>query len=185
MSHYLIICISIGSLVVAWIAALIAYKSYVIAKHSLLIAEEQAFGRRPSLIPYLVDGFASVKKNAGEKIYTFSILLTNRSDNDNAIAEIEFFLTYYRPSQPLASLLLPHNSQLKTPLNIKQDNVLTIPLEVSAHQTVAGWVMFECDKIPDDIIIDSYQIRITDSNGLHSKLQPIIIKEVVNENEMS
>lgn len=186
MPHYLTIYISIGSLVVAWIAALIAYRSHVIAKRSLLIAEEQALGRRPSLIPYLADGFASDEENTGKKIYAFSISLTNRSDSDNAITEIELFLTYYRPSQPIASLLLPHNSQLRTPLDIRQENVLTTPLKVSAHQTVAGWVIFECDHtIIDDVIIDSYEIRVTDSNGIYSKLQPIIIKELINEKETS
>ncbi len=186
MSQYVSIGIAIGSLLAAWIAAILAYRSHVIASRSLALAEEQATGRRPLLVPYLVDGFVSRYGTLDKRIYAFSISLTNRSDIDNSIANIDLLIVYYRPNRPMASLILPHNAELCTALRIKPDSMLAKSQKVAARQTISGWILFEFDQsIMDDAIIDSYEIRITDSTGHQSRLHPIIVREQVNEEESS
>lgn len=186
MSQYVLIGIAIGSLLAAWVAAIIAYRSHVITKRNLALAEEKAIGRRPFLVPYLADGFVSPYNTITNRIYAFSISLTNRSDTDNSIANIVLLLVYYRPNQPMASLLLPHNVELCSALTIRPGSVITQSQKIAAHQTISGWVLFEFDQsIINDAIIDSYEIRITDSNGHQSKLHPILIRELVHEEDAS
>jgi len=186
MSQYTFVGIAIASLLAAWVAAIMAYRNHVIARRSLALAEEQAKGRRARLIPYLADGFVGPHDAPSKRIYAFSISLTNRSDSDNSITKVDLLLVYYRPNQPMASLLLPHNAELCSALTIRSDSLIEQTQGIAAHQTVSGWVLFEFDQnIINDAIIDSYEIRITDSNGCQSRLYPIIVRELVHEEEAS
>ena len=186
MLNDLSVWVSIVSALAAWVAAIFAYRSNLIAKRSLTLAEEQAKDRRPHLVPYLVDGFVRSFTDWKNSLYAFSVSLGNRSDADNALANIELKLVYYKPNQPITTLLLPHDPGLRSRLGAGDTVAITRPQNIGAHQTIAGWVFFELDELLlDGVLIDSYEIRFTDSHGLQSKLEPIIIREVVDEKEMA
>ncbi|MCK5613670.1 hypothetical protein KAR91_68025 [Candidatus Pacearchaeota archaeon] len=182
MPNFMVIVISIGSLLAAWVAAIMAFRSNNIAKKSLRIVEEQAKGRSPLLVPYLMKSLFITTRDESNRIYAFLVSLTNRSDLDNSVVNIQLQLNYRRPGQPEASIVLPHNLELRTYLNEENQNILLEPLKTPAHDTVSGLILFECNTgILDDIIVDTYDIIFTDSNGLQCKLQPIFMTEIVSE----
>lgn len=184
MPEHLTIVISIGSLIAAWVAAMIAFRSSNITKRSLKMVEEQAKGRSPLLVPYLIKSSFFMTEDESRRIYAFSVSLTNRSDLDNSVVDVQLQLNYHRPGQPGASIVLPHDMKLRTFLGKEVSDVLSNPLKTPAHDTIAGLVLFECNtKVLEDVIIDSYDIIFVDSNGLRSKLQPILLTEIISATE--
>lgn len=166
----------------AWVAVIIAMCSHRTTKKSLLIAEEHAKGRCPLLVPYLIKSSFMTTDDKSKRIYVFSVSLTNRSDLDNSIVNIQLLVKYHKPSQPEASLVLPHNINLKNLLTNEPNKVLQEPFKIHAHDSIVGELLFECDStLLDAIIIDSYNIVFIDSNGLTCQLQPIMVTEIIHE----
>lgn len=181
MIQYVTIGISICALVAAWVGAIMAFRSSNIAKRSLKIVEEQAKGRCPLLVPYLMKSSFFMAENNSKRIYTFLVSLTNRSDLDNSIVNMQLQLNYHRLDEHGASLILSHSTELRTYLGKDVQNVLSNPLKIPSHDTIAGLILFECSsKVLEEIIIDSYDIIFVDSNGLQSKLEPIYLTEIIS-----
>ena len=175
--NYISIIVSLGSLVAAWVATVIAIRNHGIAKESFRLVEEQAKGRSPLMIPYLINSEFMIIE--AKRLYIFSISITNRSDTDNSITSIQMQINYHRPDQPVASILLNHNSLLADKTSCIR-SPLTVPSIIISHNTISGSILFECDaETFDRIVVDSCELIITDSNGLINKLTPILISELV------
>jgi hypothetical protein len=173
--------IAVGSLLAAWVAAMMACGSWFVARRSLAFAKEQTLGARPRMVPYLVDGFVASERRTGKRIYAFSVSLSNRSNTDNSLSNTELLLTYFRPNQPTSTLVLAHDAQLGALLNIN-GGVLSRTEPVPAHQTIVGWIFCGIDeRILDGAAVDSYEVRFTDSHGIQAKLTPVIMRELVDE----
>mgnify|MGYP005861718107 CR=1 FL=1 len=184
MPKNLAIIISFFSLIASWLAIAMSFRGNSIAKRSLKISEDQAKGRSPLLVPYLVNSYFLTDSERSKRIYGFWVSITNRSDTDNSIVRIQLHMKYRRIDQPEAVLVLPHDLSLKTFYENITNNVMAVPQKIASHETKSGLVLFEYDSIAlDEIVIDSHEIVFTDSNDLKTNLKPIVITEIIDENK--
>lgn len=138
------------------------------------------------LSAYLIDGFVCTAVEGGGRIYAFSVLLSNRSDADNALAATELAITYSRHDGTRGSLLLPHNGELVEDLGLDSASPFNLPERLSAHDTIAGWAVFELsDSLSGEIDVEGYEIRFLDSHGIECSLEPVILREIVDEPEVA
>jgi len=172
------ITISIISLIVAIIALLISVGDFLIARRALKLNEIEANTRNPNLVPYLIDGIVFNFNKKNTKLYAFSVSVSNRSDNDNAISAVELQIIYVQDNHDIGNLLFRHDKALDISLELPGDPPFSIPKEVGAHQTIAGWALFEIDKtLLAGKYIEGYKLRILDSHGLEAHLDSIILRE--------
>lgn len=168
----------------AWVAAWFAIRSASFAKKTYGIAEAQQQGRQPQIVLYLVDGY--IRPVAAGRIYAFSLLVSNTSDSDNSISRLELVISYRRRTEPLANMALPHDAGLTAHLPNRDVQTLPIPCPLPAHQTAAGWALFTLpDAVIEDAVIEGYIVTVSDSHGLTSAVEPIILHEIVDEEEVA
>lgn len=174
--------IALGAATTALIAVFITYRGTRIAKRNLQLSEEQAQARKPRLVPYLIDGFVRAAVEGGGRIYAFSVLLSNRADTDNALAAIELTVTYSRRDGTHGSLLLRHNGELLEDFGLDSASPFNLPGRLSAHDTIAGWAMFKLDdSLSGEVDVEGYEIRFLDSHDIECSLEPVILREIVDE----
>lgn len=172
--------IAITSAVAAWLAVLFAYRSNKIAKRALALSEQQDRARAPDLVLYLIDGFVIIKEKDDPRIYAFSLSISNRSDNDNAIHRLELRISFRRRADhPSSNLFFQHDNTLA---DLPGAAPFSIPQDIGAHKTIAGWATFEVDG--DKVLssdIEEYDIYILDSYGVETRVKPIIVQEIEYE----
>ena len=174
--------LALVSATAAWVAALFAYRSARIAKRSLELSARRAKAREPQLVPYLIDGIVRPAEKDGRSVYAFSVSLSNRADTDNALAAIELKVVYKQRNGTSGNLVLPHDGRLLDNLGFDGARPLGIPHGVGAHDTIAGWAMFELDHaLIGEVDLEGYKICFLDTHGVECTLEPIIIREIVNE----
>lgn len=175
------IIISSVSAMVAIVAAFFANSSNVTARKALAIAEQQEVRKRPALTPYLIEGYFKKIEEAKTKIYGFSISLSNPTDIDNSIAHLELEICYVTVQNVCMKLKIPHRDNLVHEFGGGSIKPLVVPLPVLAHQTVAGWALFNVSNaLLGDCEIDSYSISITDAHGVINRVEPYLVKEFAN-----
>lgn len=172
--------VTIISLAIGGLAFIISILDLIIAKRALALSENDANGRKPLLIPYLIDSFAFNYEK--QKLYAFNFSICNRSDNDNSIMQVDLIIEYGQSQSCNGNFIIPHvNTNL---IKLPGNPPFSIPLNIGAHQTISGWGIF---KIEDNLIeqkrIDEYKIRIKDSFGKDVWINPIVIQEKNNNEE--
>jgi len=85
---------AIASAAAAWLALLLSGSSVFISRRAMKIAERQEERRQPRLVPYYRDGFYQEDVSGKQRIYAFLIAISNRSDTNNTITELELRITY-------------------------------------------------------------------------------------------
>jgi hypothetical protein len=155
------ITISIISLGFAFIAIVISIGGFLLNRRSLKLAEIAVDDKKPNLVPYLIDGFSINCK--AYKIYAFYFSISNRSDNGNAISELDLQILYIQDDHNVGNLLFRHDNTLSQGLNLPGHNPFSIPAEIGAHKSITGWGLYKISqRIFAKKIIESYQIRIID-----------------------
>lgn len=186
MNNDLTLRIAIASLLISFASAIFAFWSIMIAKRSLRLSEEQAKARLPQLVPYLMDGLIRRLDERKTKLYAFSLSLSNRSDSDNSLSAIELRIIFTRASNVSSNILFPHNSTLSKDFGLEGTESIIIPAHINAHGTIAGWAFFEIDdSILKDVNIERYEIRFIDAHGKESNIEPIILREIMDEKPLA
>lgn len=185
MSNDLALWIAIASLLISFASALFAFWSNMIAKRSLRLSEEQAKVRLPQLVPYLMDGLIRRLDERKTKLYAFSLSLSNRSDSDNSLSALELRIIFTRTGN-VSNILFPHNSTLAQDFGLESTKSIIIPAHINAHGTIAGWAFFEIDdSILRNVNIERYEIRFVDAHGKESNIEPIILREIIDEKPLA
>ena len=178
--------VAVISAVAAWVAALFAYLSARTSKRSLQLAELQENKRQPKFVPYLSEAYYIPAPLDKDTIYAFSLSISNPSDIDNAIAFLELLVTYTIPEGTNMTLRVAHDPTLSINFSDSEPVHFSVPERIDAHQTIAGWAFFKIDKtLTTDFDINSYKLIIIDSHDVESHLEPIVVREFVDEKEMA
>ena len=93
----------IASAIAAWVALLMSGGSLWMSRRAVRIAERQEKRREPLLKPYYRDGFYQPDADGG-RVYAFLLTVSNRSDSNNTIIELELRITYATPEGVEATL---------------------------------------------------------------------------------
>jgi hypothetical protein len=171
---------AIVSAVAAVGAAVFAYGSARTAKKSLDLAQQQEVRRRPRLVPHLAEGYSLQAPE--RRIYAVSLSVSNPTDTDNAVVRIELQIRYKTSAGILMTMRLSHDDGLRKALARSDIQVLTPPFRVGAHDTAAGWALFE---LPAPAIgnreIDDYVVLLTDTHALTAEIEPGILRQIESE----
>jgi hypothetical protein len=175
-SFWIAILSALGSCV----AALFAWFSWTVAKNALKIEQGRELRQRPTLVPYLVDGFCKFVK--GSRLFVFSVSLSNPSDVDNSVALIELRVDYTMKDGMFMSLKVPVTAKVADELGRGERKLLVPPLRIDAHQTISGLIFFEFNEsLVRDSRIDAYTVLIQDAQGGVIKLEQTIVRELADE----
>jgi hypothetical protein len=167
----------------AWAGAFVAYLNARRSSQALRLAEQQEARRRPVLVPSLLRGY--LHRVDEDRIYMFLLSVSNPSDSDNAIAQIDLRIEYRTSSNFLAAVYVPGVSLEHEMFGQDKQSCLDIPVRVDAHQTVTGWVSFRVKRaLLEDRIVDTYVIVSTDSHGERASIETILPQELVYETEI-
>ena len=178
--------VAVLSAVAAWVAALFACSSARTSKRSLQLAELQERKRRPKLVPYLSEAYYMPASLDKDTIYAFSLSISNPSDIDNAIAFLELQVTYSIQVGTKMTSKVSHDPTLSINFSDSKPTHFSVPERIDAHQTIAGWAFFKIDKtLITGFDINSYKLIIIDSHDVESHLEPILVREFVDEGEMA
>jgi hypothetical protein len=162
-------CISVFNLCFAW--------------QSRRLAREQERRRLPRLVPSLINGYFQDNKNVGGRAYAFHVTVTNPTDSNNAIAEADLAITYLTPERTQMTVKLRANGGLPALNFVKdQDTTLAVPVSISAHSAVSGWLRFQVPaSLLADVTIESYKLIFTDPHREEASVAPILIQEYRDE----
>ncbi|MEC4685485.1 MAG: hypothetical protein VST71_07120 [Nitrospirota bacterium] len=186
MSSKFSLLIAAASVVAAWVAALFAYVSARTSKRALLLAEQQEKRRQPKLVPYLVDGYHKSISQDQFSIYAFSLSISNPSDIDNSIAQIEFQIAYTTATNAHMVVKVQHDDNPIDRFGGGDIKPFLIPESINAHLTIAGWAFFKIDDILiGNSDIDAYTLIFTDSHGAFSTLEPNMVREFADEEKLA
>lgn len=178
--------IAIASAVASCSAALFAFWSIKIAQRSFRLSEDQANSRLPNIVTYLMDGMVRRFDESEKRLYAFSISLSNRSDSDNSLSALELRMIYTVENSVPSNVLLPHTPNLSHNFGLKGAKPITIPIHINAHGTIAGWAFFEIDNsLLKQATINKYEIRFLDAHGKESSIEPIILREIFDEESLA
>ena len=174
--------VAVVSALGALVAAVFAWVSARAAKRSLELAEKQDQRRTPRLVLYLIDGYC--QRIGSTRFLAFSVSVSNHSDIDNSVAQIELQVSYTTaaPTKGFCmAVKVPHRSALADRIR-HNATILSPPLRIDAHQTIAGWVLFEVgDVLIGNGKIDDYAILVSDSHGQACRVEQAIVRELADE----
>jgi len=180
LSLYAAIASGVAALVSGWFA----YLSLRVSNRSLRLSQQQEERHRPHLVPYLIDGYAKFVARDNLRVYGFSLSVSNRSDVDDSVAQIELQLTYKAPSGISIAVKARHDAKLNNVFAGGNTATLPVPLRIDAHQTIAGWVYFGIkEELFSGSAVDKFIIILTDSHDVVSTVEPIIVRELIDETQ--
>lgn len=177
--------IALVAALVAAVAAFFAYSSARSSKRMLTLTAAQEERRRPSLALYLVDGYVRlIREPEGYRVYAFLLSVSNPSDINNSIAYLDMNLTYLTPERLRMTVKIPSSISETVQFEPGTGVELSPPIRLDAHQTVEGRIYFQVNEsLLNDAIPEGYVIVATDSHGYQSSVEPVIVREIVDETE--
>jgi hypothetical protein len=164
---------AVASAVVAWLAFLLSLTNLFI---SLRVTHRQEERRRPRLVPYYRDGFYRGDADSKKRIYAFLIAISNRSDTNNTVAELELRITYRNAGGIEATLKIREDSRQQFELE-PPDYYLAVPQRVDGHQSVLGWCHFTVTEnaLKQFRRIERYVVAAIDGDGTDATVEPILL----------
>lgn len=154
-----------------------------LAWQSRRLAREQEHRRLPRLVPSLINGYFQDNKDVGGRSYAFHVTVVNPMDNNNAIVEADLAITYLTPERIQMTVKFRVNGESPTLNFVKgQDTTLAVPVSISAHSAVSGWLRFQVPaSLLADVTIESYRLIFTDPHREEASVAPILIQEYRDE----
>lgn len=164
---------AIASAVAAWLAFLLSVINLAI---NLQATRRQEQGRRPRLVPYYRDGFYRGDSGGNGRVYAFLIAISNRSDTDNTVADLELRVTYQNVEGVQVTLKIRAESQKKFDVD-SPNYYLTVPHRVDGHQSVLGWCHFTVtgNTLKQFHRIERYVVAAIDGDGADAVVEPILL----------
>jgi hypothetical protein len=174
---------AIGASIATLIVAILTLFNVIIAKNTLKLMQSQENSLLPRLELYIIESFLKKDLTNKSKLYAINLRLTNQSDSNDTLKDLEFVISYHRDPLIKSEAVIPIMS-LKTDLKLIRestgikDEILRTPIEINTHGVITGWSVFEVkDEILHGIELDSMKIRIIDSYNKETILNIIHIQE--------
>jgi hypothetical protein len=168
-----------SNLLIAVVALAISLFSFVVASGALRLARKQDERRKLVLVPSLINGYFQFFREEHVHAYAFLLSISNPSDSDNALANVELEVEYTRSGQTKVTARLPSSlSRGGAFAKLPDFSLLPLPARIDAHQTLMGWALFLVPQaILQDATIEGYKIALFDSNGGQTFVVPIMVRE--------
>lgn len=149
--------------------------------HNYRRDRRQEVRRQPRLLPSLVNGFYHSNDASEGRIYALHVTVRNPSDTNNSISEAELAIRYKNAEHADITVRIPANSQ-KVGLIDAKDDILRIPIQIQAHNTVSGWLYFFVSfALIEGVLIEGYDLIVVDTHGDVSRIAPNVMQEFRDE----
>jgi len=143
------------------------------------LARAQEARKLPNLVLNLVHGQFQQGDAENGRLYAFKLMVNNRADNRNAIAAAKLSVTYLTETRILMKMVLIATDLPKTGFLMQEGQTLSVPIEVDAHNSVAGWVYFHAaEGLVKGKHIEQYELEITDTHDKVYSVSETFLKEV-------
>lgn len=165
------------------IAALVSIGSLLVSFKALRLAEQQDVRKRPVLVVSLLNAYVQFEERDKARNYAFLISISNRSDSDNAVAQLDLYITYKTLAQAVITARAPSEKITSgTFLELAASSLLTPPIRIDAHQTITGWATFRiAEPILRDATIEEYIVSAIDSHNITTSVGAIMVQEYTRE----
>ena len=172
---------TVASAAAAWVALVLSVVNVRTSRRALRLSEQQEARRKPSLAIYLQEGLVSRSPRRDARIYSLLLSVSNKSDNDNSVAEATLHLTYSKPEAGGFTVKFVATTEVLPPFQRSQAS-LPIPTRIDAHQAISGWYYF----FVDDVILSGARVERTiivlrDTYGNEIAAEPLILREYSDE----
>lgn len=172
------------SAIAAWATAWYTARAAKIAQKSLELALQQEQRQRPNLELYLVDGQIRRFRSQQFRIYAFHLSISNNSDANNSLKDISLVIKHSRGQELDSNFVVSHNPELATVMPVLKAQPIPNPSTIGSHETVAGYALFHVhDDLLRNSVVESYMLKVIDSHGLETRLEPILLCELSDEEE--
>jgi hypothetical protein len=166
---------AIASAGAAWLALFLSLLNLHTSRRAIRLAERQDQRRQPQLVPYLQKAQLHFTPNK-DRVYAFSLSVSNRSDTGNAIAEAELRLTYGIPAGNEVTIKVRANAACGKAFEAMAGPPLSIPAEIGAHQTVHGWCYFGVSAaLLENAKVQRQTLALIDSHGIAAIVEPVVV----------
>jgi hypothetical protein len=177
------VLIGTASAIAAWLALILSLVNVRRSRRALRLSERQEERRKPSLVVYLQEGFTSANAQPGIRVYALLLSVSNRSDNNNAVAEAILHLTYSKQRDNELTVKFLAKTEIPIPFQ-RALTRLSLPTRIDAHQTISGWYFFCVDNaILQGAKVERTIVVLRDSHGNEVTIEPMLLREYSDENE--
>jgi hypothetical protein len=167
--------IDVTSASAAVLALLVSLASFRTSSKALRLSEKQDQRKEPQLIAELLTSYFERLPNGG-KLYAFSLSVRNPSDSNNAIAMVEMHVRYSLKGANSILVKLPSMSNASS--SDDPQPRLAGPTSIPAHEAIQGWCSFlVAPQLLNGNPIESYHIAITDTHGLDTNVEVLVVNE--------
>jgi hypothetical protein len=168
---------AIASAAAAWIALILSGGSLLVSRKAMKIAQQQEDRRKPLLVPYYRDGFFQRDPDGNGRIYALLLSISNRSDSNNTIAELELRITYSTPDNRQVTLKLRAEAKAEQSLEPLSFPYLAMPQRIDGHQAVICWCHFRLSAhiLESFQRIERYVVGVIDSDVTDATVEPILL----------
>jgi hypothetical protein len=170
--------ISILSAIAAILSALYAFRSNLISKKALAIAQQDHLNKQSNFGIYIIDAFRYKSKEQEKKFLMFNVTINNKSEIRNSFKstlQIEFI----RPDNSVARVLIDHSPVLKT--SISKADITAFPVDIKMEEKgiETSWLLFEePSKVFNEFRIEKFTIKLIDIHGNSKAADISIIKDI-------
>lgn len=172
---------TVASATAAWIALVLSIINARTSRRALRLSELQEARRKPSLAVYLQEGFVSLIPQRAARIYALLFSVSNKSDNNNSVAEATLHLTYSKGETVELTVKFVATTEVPPYLQRNQAS-LPIPTRIDAHQTISGWYYFCIDNaILNSGRVERTVVVLRDTHGNEVAVEPLILREYSDE----
>jgi len=170
--------------IAAWLATLFSYRSYIVSKKALLLAESENDARKSNITAYLADSFKVYGHKEKQHKYIFSITYANKSEANDSITEV-FLETHYVNSRNRVSYLIsPHEEDSSNILSGKAQPA-KLPINIQARSSITNWFVFSIPTVVKEAKkINKYRVIARNSNSVEVFVESYILREIEYEKSL-
>ncbi len=177
-SNLIIACIAA---VAAWIAAIFAYRSYIVSKRALELAESENYAKKSNIAAYLADSFKVYDPNKKQGKYVFSIAYSNKSEANDSISLVRLETFYVNSSHRVNHMITAHeqDSQKWLSGNAKPAK---LPINIKSRSSVTSWFVFGVPSVAEEAQrIEKYRVVAKNAIGEEATVESYILREIEYE----
>lgn len=173
---------TIATAIVTLFVAILTLINTLIAKDSLKIMQQQEKRRHPFLELYYVASFVKRFHEQKFRIYAINLRISNRSDSDNSLKELNLIIQLARNIGPSSSIAFSHvadnMSSIAELVGKTVDEIIKVPTSIKAYEVIKGWALFQVnDEILQNDVDVTYEVKVIDAHNVESSLELMIIHE--------
>lgn len=164
--------------IAAWVAALVAYRSYRVSKKALELSELESNAKKSNIAVYLADSFRIYDRKRKQGKYIFSIAYSNKSDSDDAITEVDLETFYITSGNRVNHLICSHEQDTSEWLS-GDAKPAKLPLNIQARSSVTSWFVFGTLSITEKAQrIEKYRVVARNGKGQEVAVESFILREI-------